>query len=147
MSTIQSLSPALTPLPVQSRRPSPWLRWLGGSLSVACAVHCAVVPLLLVLMPSLAMVSIKSHPLAVAIAWFAHYEAWIIGAGMLVTAITIWMHGHTCPRAWRWFAVALLCNVLGLTIAHDHLMLHSVFMISGGVFMLLAALRHAAHRH
>ncbi len=165
MLPIQSFSSELTP-PLSAQCPGnaarassqgvghrarAWLRWLGGSLSIACALHCALVPLVMIMVPTLsfAMSSVGSsrHQFAMALVWFAHYEAWIVAAGALVTATTILLHGHTCKRIWRWFAAGMVCNLLGLTLAHDHLAMHSLLMISGGICMLLAALRHSAHQH
>jgi MerC mercury resistance protein len=128
-----------------------WLKWLGGGMSLACAVHCALVPVLFMVMP---FVELGAHNgalkgLGAAVDWMSHYEFWIVLIGMSISALSIKIHLHNHHQAgvWTWFAMGGLCHAIGLSMSHSQSLLHSGFMVCGGTCMLVAALKTARHQH
>jgi hypothetical protein len=142
------IQPVIQPLPSSALRTRGfwgWLRWLGGGLSLACAVHCALMPLVLLLMPALKLTRTGGALLQ----GFEQYEIPIVCVGLLLSAVSLWAHthGHFSGRVWAYFGAAVVCNVLGLSLAHDAALWHPLLMIAGGAFLLTAALKNAWHQH
>jgi hypothetical protein len=103
---------------------------LGFAASLLCAVHCALFPLALALLPSLGLQSIG---------WVDLDQAFVVFAtGLGVATLTLGWRRHHAYRAW----VVLLPGLLLVWLAsftglHQHTFGHAVAMTVGGT--LLAA--------
>lgn len=117
---------------------------VGFAASALCAIHCAVLPLALALLPSLG--------LNVA-GWIDFDQAFAVFASLLgATTLTLGYRRHRGFHAW-----ALLLPGLGLvwtasfTHLHSHGLLHALMMVAGGLLLAMAhlvnlRLTHAARR-
>ncbi|MBS0212055.1 MAG: MerC domain-containing protein [Proteobacteria bacterium] len=118
-----------------------WLDRLGATGSLLCAVHCAALPIVLVLAPALGA-SLANHAFEVGFVAFASVLA-------LTSLLMGYRHHH------RASALALLlpgCGLLWIGVALDTLhvggYLHAIAMAGGGTVLACAHvvnLRHARH--
>lgn len=131
--------------PQPARRPHPLLDRLGASGSLLCAIHCALLPLLIALLPSLGIATWLGEN-------FEH--GFVLFATLLGLATLAW--GYRRHRALR--ALGLLLP--GLTILwfsvlypplHHALLPHAITMTFGGTLVGMAhlanlQLNHASHQ-
>jgi len=104
-----------------------WLDRVGGCVSTACAIHCAMKPLLFIL-PSFA--------------WFEflvneQFEGYMITTGVLlaVTSVSWGYCQHRQLSVWGTFAVSLVLLLIGrLFVSHA---LELYFVIPGGLGLAL----------
>lgn len=106
---------------------------LGFTASVLCAVHCALLPLALALLPALGL-NVGG--------WLDFDQAFVVFATVLgVTTLTVGYRRHRAFRAW-----ALLLPGLALvwggafTWLHDHGLAHAAIMVAGGLLLAAAHL-------
>ncbi len=103
---------------------------LGFTASLLCAMHCALFPLALALLPSLGLQSVGWIDLDQAFAVFAT----VLGA----TTLTLGWRRHRAFRAWAVLLPGLLLVWLAsFTALHQHTYGHTLAMTIGGT--LLAA--------
>lgn len=133
-------SPGTVPPRVTLRRADRF----GFAASVVCAIHCALLPLVLGLLPALGL------QLG---GWVDFDQAFVVFATLLgATTLTLGYRRHRAFRAW-----ALLLPGLGLvwaasfTALHRHGLAHTAMMVAGGVLLAAAhlvnlRLTHAAAR-
>ncbi len=101
---------------------------VGFAASFLCAVHCAVLPLLLALLPAFGLKVGGWIDLDQAFVVFAT----VLGAGTL----TLGYRRHRAFRAWLWLLPGLGLVWLGaFTSLHDHGISHAVVMTVGGVLL------------
>lgn len=102
----------------------------GLAASFLCAVHCAVLPLVLALLPAFGL---KLG------GWIDIDQAFVVFATLLgATTLTLGYRRHRVFRAWLWLVPGLGLVWLGaFTRLHDHTLSHAVVMTIGG--LLLAA--------
>ncbi len=131
---MQSSSPQA---PVEARRSARWLDRLGISLSVACWIHCAFLPALVVLSPALSglllddgsfhiwllILILPTAVLAFLLGWFKHRNSATLiigGCGLLLIVLAsvqvIWL-GHTVLSETM---EKVLTSVGGLLLATGH---------------------------
>ena len=115
---------------------------VGFAASALCAVHCALVPVVLALLPALGL-EVGG--------WIDFDQAFVVFATLLgATTLTLGYRRHRVFRAW-----ALLLPGLGLvwaasfTALHDHSLVHAAVMVAGGSLLAAAhfvnlRLTHAA---
>ena len=127
------------------RRPAPLLDRLGATGSLLCAVHCAVLPLLIALLPSLGVA-----------AWLGREfeEAFVAFASLLGLFTLAWGYRlHRAVRALGLLVPGLAALWLGVMFdpLHDALLPHAVVMTLGGTLVGLAHLANLrlsrAHVH
>jgi len=104
---------------------------VGLSAAWLCAIHCAIWPLALALLPALGI-------------WgFTGFEqGFVVFAAILgITSLVVGFRRHRTFRAF-WFLLPglLLLFVATTTHVHDHLMLHAVMMTAGGLLVGVAHL-------
>lgn len=106
---------------------------LGLAASVLCAVHCALLPLAVALLPALGL-NVGG--------WIDFDQAFVVFATVLgVTTLTVGYRRHRAFRAW-----ALLLPGLALvwggafTRLHDHGLAHAAIMVAGGLLLAAAHL-------
>ncbi len=104
---------------------------VGFGASFLCAIHCAMLPILLALAPALGL---KFN------GWVDFDQAFVIFATLLgATTLSLGYRRHRAFHAW-----ALLLPGLGLVWAasftqlHNHTATHLVLMVVGGVMLALA---------
>ncbi|MCY7353784.1 MAG: MerC domain-containing protein [Lysobacter sp.] len=115
---------------------------VGFTGSFLCAVHCAVLPLVLALLPAFGL-KIGG--------WLDVDQAFVVFATLLgATTLSLGYRRHRVFRAWLWLVPGLGLVWLGaFTRLHNHSVTHAVVMTIGGL-MLAAAhfinlrLTHAA---
>ncbi|GGZ62871.1 membrane protein [Lysobacter xinjiangensis] len=104
---------------------------VGFAASFVCAVHCAIVPLVLALVPALGLEFSG---------WADIDQAFVVFATLLgLTTMTLGYRRHRTFRAWALLVPGLVLIWLGsFTPLHDHGWGHAAVMVLGG-FALAAA--------
>jgi hypothetical protein len=96
--------------------------------SVLCAVHCAVVPLLVALLPALGLGLFGGADLDQMVAVFAT----VLG----VTSLSVGFRRHRAFRAWALMLPGLgLLWAVSFTELHDHSTSHALLMVAGGLLV------------
>jgi hypothetical protein len=109
------MAPSVTELAVDTRaaaEPSPLIARLGAGLSLACAIHCALMPLLVGVLPLLGMSFLAED----------HTEEWMVGA-VVILALGSGLWGfrhHRALRVLMAFAGAVGLFLMGHWLGHDH---------------------------
>lgn len=115
---------------------------IGFAGSFLCAVHCALLPLVLALLPAFGL---KVG------GWLDIDQAFVVFATLLgATTLTLGYRRHRVFRAWLWLLPGLGLVWLGaFTPLHNHTLSHAVVMTLGGLLLAAAhfinlRLTHAA---
>ncbi len=118
-----------------------WLDRLGATGSLVCAVHCAVLPLLIALLPALGLSAWLGEGFERAFVVFAS----LLGAFSLVTGY----RRHRVLRALGTLLLGLLVLWAGILYAplHHHLVAHAMTMTFGGTLVGLAHLLNLRLNH
>ena len=118
---------------------------IGFAASFLCALHCALLPLALALMPTLGLS---------AGGWVDIDQAVTVFATLLgITTLAIGYRRHRAFRAWMLLLPGLALVWTGaFSPLHDHGVLHAVLMTAGGVMiagghLLNLRLTHVAALH
>jgi hypothetical protein len=126
-----------------------WLL-LSGGLSFACAVHCALVPLMFVLAPSLkmALFSVRdpNHQLAIWLMQSVRFELPLVLIGLALTATAIVSRSLTKyfdRKVWSLFAIGAAFTLVGAFNTSKSPVLHGLLMVTGGLFLISASWRNA----
>lgn len=113
---------------------------VGFAASFLCAVHCALLPLALALLPALGL-NFGG--------WIDFDQAFVVFATLLgLTTMSLGYRRHRAFRAW-----ALLLPGLGLvwlgafTPLHDHTLGHAAIMVAGGLLLAGAHLLNLRLTH
>ena len=104
---------------------------MGMVASTLCAVHCALLPLVIAVLPSLGLGLGGQADLDQAFVLFASLLA--------LTTLTQGYRRHRVFRAW-WFLLPGIALLWGgaYTSLHSHGLLHTVLMVSGGMLLATA---------
>jgi hypothetical protein len=112
----------------------------GFAASFLCAIHCALVPLALALLPAFGLT---------AVGWVDIDQAFVVFATLLgATTMSLGYRRHRAFRAW-----ALLLPGLGLVWAgafsalHTHGITHAAVMVAGGLLLAAAHLANLRLTH
>jgi hypothetical protein len=115
---------------------------LGATASLLCAVHCALLPFVLALLPLIGLGFLAGHTFE---------RVFVACAAALATASIIAAYRrHRRPQALLFMVPGILLLLCGILVDIDaHVLLHTVAVVCGGV---LVASAHAtnlilAHRH
>lgn len=114
----------------------------GATASFLCAVHCALLPLVIAVLPALGLGFLADH----------RFERIFIGfaSALALTTLVIGFRRHQQFRAF-WFLVPGICLlVAGIVVDFDHAsFLHAGLVAFGGTLVALAHLTNLrlAHRH
>lgn len=115
---------------------------VGFAASLLCAIHCALVPILLALLPAFGL-NVGG--------WVDIDQAFVVFATVLgATTLTLGYRRHRAFRAWAVLVPALALVWVGsFSSVHDHSAIHAVVMTIGGVLLATAhfvnlRLTHAA---
>ena len=130
-----------------------WLL-LSGGLSLACAIHCALVPLLFVLMPTLkmALYSVRDpqHHIAIFLLQSVRFEQPLVFAGLILTALTLAqarLRGKISSTAqaqvWALFAFGATMTLSGAFSPARAVVQHAVLMVAGGLLLVSASILNA----
>lgn len=103
---------------------------VGFAASFLCAIHCALLPLALALLPALGL---KAG------GWIDIDQAFVVFATLLgVATLALGYRRHRAFRAWALLLPGLLLVWAGaFTVLHTHSLFHAAVMTAGG--LLLAA--------
>ncbi|MCX7556984.1 MerC domain-containing protein [Xanthomonadaceae bacterium JHOS43] len=106
---------------------------VGMWASFACALHCALLPLALALMPTLGLGAFSLVDID---------QAFVVFATVLgVTTLTMGYRRHRGFAAWAFLLAGLaLVWVNTFTVLHDHSLWHAVMMTIGGLLIAAAHL-------
>jgi len=104
---------------------------VGAAASFLCAVHCALVPVLLGVLPALGL-SLGD--------WVEIDEAFVVFASILgVTTLTLGWRRHRVFRAWIVLLLGLALLWIGaFSHVHEHILAHAVLMTCGGLLVATA---------
>jgi hypothetical protein len=122
-------------------RPSRWWQLadrLGATASFLCAIHCAVLPFVIALLPLVGLEFLADH---------AFERSFVLFAALLATTTLITGHRkHTRRLPLMLAAPGVVLLVLGVTVVdlHTHTTVHSVMVTCGG---LLVASAHMINLH
>ena len=111
-----------------------WADRLGAVGAFICALHCALIPIALALLPTVGLGLVAWHGLEVAFSLFATVLA--------VTSLYLGYRGHRAYHAWMLVAPGLLL-IWGAFLyppLHLSLLPHAIAMATGGVLIALAHL-------
>lgn len=113
---------------------------IGFAASFLCAVHCALLPLALALLPALGL---KFG------GWIDIDQAFVIFATLLgLTTMTLGYRRHRAFRAWALLLPGLALVWLGaFTHLHDHTLTHAAIMTAGGLLLAGAHLLNLRLSH
>ncbi|MGN6512104.1 MAG: MerC domain-containing protein [Lysobacteraceae bacterium] len=128
-------------MPPPARRPAPMLDRVGATGSLLCAVHCALLPMVLALLP----------PLGVA-GWLDDdfERGFVLFASGLGLFTLLWGYRrHRAVRALRLLVPGLLALWLGVLYAplHEAAVPHAIVMTLGGTLVGLAHLANLRLSH
>ena len=113
---------------------------IGFAASFLCALHCALVPLLLALVPAFGL---KFG------GWIDIDQAVVVFATLLgATTLTIGWRRHRAFHAWALLIPGLVLVWVGaFTPLHDHGLLHALLMTIGGLLLAGAHLLNLRLTH
>jgi len=99
---------------------------VGFAASFLCAVHCALVPLLLAALPAVGMSLFD---------WDGFEEAFVVFASILgMTTVVMGWRRHRAVHAWYVLVFGLvLLWIAAFTQVHEHIVVHAVLMTVGGL--------------
>lgn len=106
---------------------------VGFAASALCAVHCALLPLALALLPAFGL-NLGG--------WIDFDQAFVVFATLLgATTLTLGYRRHRTFRAWALLLPGLLLVwAASFTALHDHSLAHAVVMVVGGTLLAAAHL-------
>ena len=127
---------------------------LSGGLSLACAIHCALVPLLFVLLPTLkmALYSVRDpqHHTAIFLLQSVRFEQPLVFAGLILTAFTLIqarlrgkISGTAQTHVWLLYAFGAALTLTGAFSPARAVIQHAVLMMAGGLFLVSASILNA----
>ena len=127
---------------------------LSGGLSLACAIHCALVPLLFVLLPTLkmALYSVRDpqHHTAIFLLQSVRFEQPLVFAGLILTAFTLIqarlrgkISGTAQMHVWLLYVFGAALTLTGAFSPARAVIQHAALMIAGGLFLVSASILNA----
>lgn len=128
------------PLP-KLRHPTPLLDRLGATGSLLCAIHCALLPLLIALLPSLGIAAWLGDGLE---------QGFVLFATLLGLFTLVWSYRrHRAMRAIGWLLPGLAALWFGVLYAplHHSPVPHAIVMTFGGTLVGLAHLLNLRLNH
>lgn len=133
--------PTLPAPPPLVGRPAPLLDRVGATGSLVCAVHCALLPLLIAMLPSLGVA-----------AWLGHdfERGFVLFASLLGLFTLIWGYRrHRAVRALGLLIPGLVALWLGVLVQplHEAVVPHALVMTLGGTLVGLAHLANLRLSH
>lgn len=123
------------------RRPAPLLDRLGATGSLICAIHCALLPLVIVLLPSLGVASWLDR---------GFEQAFVAFASLLGLFTLAWGYRlHRAVRALGMLVPGLAALWLGVLFdpLHEAVLPHAIVMTLGGTLLGLAHLANLRLSH
>ena len=133
-------------MPTLPSRPSLFTRFadrFGATASFLCAVHCALLPLVIAVLPALGLSFLADHRFE---------RAFIIFASLLaLTTLVIGFRRHQRFSAFWFLAPGICFLIAGILVDFDNgsILLHSVLVAIGGTLVACAHLTNLrlAHGH
>jgi len=130
-----------SPVPARIKRPAPVLDRLGATGSLLCAIHCALLPLLIALLPSFGIA-----------AWLGEgfEQGFVLFATLLGLSTLVWSYRrHRVMRAIGLLLPGLAALWFGVLYAplHHSLVPHAIVMTFGGTLVGLAHLLNLRLNH
>ncbi len=113
---------------------------VGFAASLLCAVHCALLPLVLALLPAFGL---KAG------GWIDIDQAFVVFATLLgLTTLTLGYRRHRAFRAWALLLPGLALVWAGaFTVLHTHSLFHAAVMATGGLLLAAAHLLNLRLTH
>lgn len=118
-----------------------WLDRIGATGSIACALHCSILPILIAVLPGLGVGLLASRTVEV---------VFVIAASVLAS-VSMWMswrrHRHIRAKSLLIPGVLILWFGILTPAIHDHVVAHAVVMTLGGVLVGLGHLLTLRQNH
>ena len=113
----------------------------GAGASFLCAVHCALLPLVIAALPALGLGFLADHRFEQGFIAFA--------STMALTALIVGFRRHQQFRAFLFLVPGILLLCAGMVVEVDSMLLHAMLVASGGSLIALAHLTNLrlSHRH
>src|SRR5690242_3810824 len=139
------LAQPVSAIPATPRRFTTLVDRIGATASLLCAVHCALLPFVLALLPLIGLEFLAGHT----------FERIFVAcaAALACASILVAYRRHRHPQALMLMVPGIVLLLCGVVIDIDaHLLLHTVAVVCGGVLVASAhatnlMLSHRHHRH
>lgn len=144
MPFVQPVSVPVVPPPARarSRRFATLVDRVGATASLLCAVHCALLPFVLALLPLIGLEFLAGHTFE---RIFVACAAALAGASLIVA-----YRRHRRPQALFLMVPGIALLLFGIAINLDvHVLLHTASVVTGGLLLAGAHVTNLvlAHRH
>ena len=129
------------PAGAKRRRVGAWADSVGSAAAIVCAVHCALLPLVLAVLPALGL------------AWLAvqQWELPYVAFASVLALASLWLgfRRHRVYRALAFLVPGLVAVWAGLLVPalHDDVVRHAVAMTFGGTLIAVAHLVNLRLNH
>lgn len=136
-------APVMVPVPRTSpRRFAVLVDRVGATASLLCAVHCALLPFVLALLPLIGLEFLAGHTFE---------RIFVACAAVLAsTSILVAYRRHRHPQALFLMVPGIMLLLFGVAINLDvHVLVHTASVVTGGVLVASAHVTNLvlAHRH
>jgi hypothetical protein len=141
MPLLQTAPPTPRP-PATPRRFASLVDRVGATASLLCAVHCALLPFVLALLPLIGLEFLAGHAFE---RIFVTCAAALAGASLIVA-----YRRHRRPQALFLMVPGIALLLFGIAINLDvHVLLHTASVVTGGLLLASAHVTNLvlAHRH
>lgn len=144
MPFVQTVSVPAVPSPVHAspRRFAVLVDRIGATASLLCAVHCALLPFVLALLPLIGLEFLAGHT----------FERIFVACAAVLASISLLVayRRHRHPQALFLMVPGIVLLLFGVAINLDvHVLLHTVSVVMGGVLVASAHVTNMvlAHKH
>ena len=134
--------PATAPVLAAPRRFATLVDRVGAAASLLCAVHCALLPFVLALLPLIGLEFLAGHV----------FERVFVACAATLACLSLLVayRRHRKPQALYLMVPGIVLLVLGISIDLDvHVTMHTASVVTGGVLVACAHVTNLvlAHRH
>jgi hypothetical protein len=136
------IAPATAPSPATPRRLPAVVDRVGATASLLCAIHCALLPFVLALLPLIGLEFLAGHT----------FERIFVAcaAALAATSILVGYRRHRHPLALFLMVPGIALLVFGVALdINVHVVIHTASVVAGGVLVASAHVTNLvlAHRH
>ncbi len=124
-----------------------WADRVGAGLSLSCALHCLILPLLLALVPSLRVAVAEVTEPSGWLAWllWSHEVEWVVALTVIGFAGIVLLRGwlrHRQPNPLIWYAAGAIVLLLAASEVIEMGAYHGIQLALGGALIAMAHWRN-----